>query len=197
MTISGATATATTTSSSRSASRRDVPDAGALAQALEPVCEALLASARRRAEDVRCAATEYVRNELSKAHAEAERIVGEARTRGIDAGEWIALSRLSAARREAHEAVLAARRRAFEQLRRETIEALVDRASTPEGRMLSDRLRVLMGERMGSDALVNTETSAAFEMTAESGNRRASIGPETLVDQVLSTMTPAIEELWR
>lgn len=163
---------------------------------LEPLSEALVTAARARADDLRAAASEDVRRELSRARSEAERILEDGRLQGVAAAEWIATLRNSAARHQARETVLSAQRRALDKLRQHAIDALVDRAGTPEGRKLSDRLSAHLSERLGRDVQVHREGSSVLELVAESGSRRAFIGPEALVDDVLSSMAEVLEGLW-
>lgn len=172
------------------------PKAPDMADALEPVTRALLLAAQARADDLRARTDIEVRDEVSEARARARGIVDEARAEGERAAEWISGSRLSAARREARNMVLAARRRAFEKLRHRAVDDLARRAESPEGQMLSARLSELIGERLGGGAKVKAEGGSSLELAAESGSRRASIGPGDLVDQVLSSMSAAVEEMW-
>jgi len=165
-------------------------------RALDPVREALVEMALQRAEQVRARAMEESRAELARARAEADRLLGQARAEGISAAEWIASLQLAAARREAHETVLHARRRAYERLRREAVDALVQRATSTEGRKLAERLSALVGERLGDDASVHRSGPNSLVVEARSGRRRAAIGPTSLVDHVLLSMTGEIEGLW-
>jgi len=172
-----------------------------MAPALEPVSDALVETALEHAGQLRDMATEQARTELAAAHAEAERLVAQARAEGAEAADWIASLQLAEARREARETVLEARRRAYETLRRQAIEALDRRATTPEGRLLAERLSALVRGRLGPDAS-QVETSVrgtghdGLALEAQSGNRRAAIGPRLLVDHVLLSMSKEIEELW-
>ncbi len=167
-----------------------------MASALEPVSEALVAAARRRAEQQRADAIEDVRIELSRAHAEAHRLVAEARVQGASAAEWVASLQLVEARRQAREMVLGARRRAYEALRQDAIERLALRARTTEGRMLTDRLSALVEERLGRDVSIDEAERDVLVIEAQSGNRRATIGPTVLIDHVLLSMTEEVEGLW-
>lgn len=187
--------------STRGARRRHEGDlsqtrTGAVSRALGPVVEAILASARSEAEDVRAAAAADERVELSKAHGEAVRTVDQGRAQGVSAAAWISSLQLAAARREARQIVLAARRRAYEKLRHDAVEALVRRSSTPEGRALSRRLAVLVGELIDAHVPEEGEGFSGLELEVESVGRRVSIGPEALVDHVLSTMSEEVEALW-
>jgi len=167
-----------------------------MASALEPVSEALVATARLAAEQQRADAIEDVRVELSRARAEADRLLAEARVQGASAAELVASLQLVEARRQAREMVLGARRRAYEALREDAIGALALRATTTEGRMLADRLSALIEERLGRDTSIDQAERDVLVVEAQSGNRRAAIGPAMLIDHVLLSMAEEIEELW-
>ncbi len=167
-----------------------------MATALEPVSEALIEAARQRAGKVRASATEDIRTETARAHAQAERILVQAKAEGAAAAAWLSSLQLAAARREAHETVLGARRRAYQMLRHDAIEALRSRGATEEGRRLVDRLSALVGERLGDDAPVHMAGADPLVVEAQFGNRRATIGPASLVDHVLLSMTDEVEGLW-
>jgi len=167
-----------------------------MGSALEPVSEALVAAARLRAEQQRADSIEDVRVELSRAHAEAHRLLAEARVQGASAAEWVASLQLVEARRQAREMVLGARRQAYEALRQDAIGALALRATTTEGRMLTDRLSALVEARLGRDASFDQAERDVLVVEAQSGNRRAAIGPTMLIDHVLLSMTEEVEALW-
>ena len=167
-----------------------------MASALEPVSEALVATARLTAEQQRADAVEGVRVELSTARAEADRLLAEARVQGASAAELVASLQLVEAHRQAREMVLGARRRAYEALREDAIGALALRATTTEGRMLTDRLSALVEERLGRDISIDQAERDVLVVEAQSGNRRAAIGPAMLIDHVLLAMAEEVEELW-
>jgi vacuolar-type H+-ATPase subunit E/Vma4 len=188
-------ATTSIRSSGSDSSRNAAPRCD-ITPAVDPVCEALVEIALQHAEQVRARAIEEARAELASAHTEADRLLARARVEGISAAERIASLQLAAARREAHETVLHAQRCAYERLRNEAVDALVHRATSTEGRMLAERLAALVGERLGIDASVHPSGPDPLVVEARSGKRRASIGPASLVDHVLLSMTDEIEGLW-
>ncbi|MDR3647863.1 MAG: hypothetical protein P4L20_02130 [Acidimicrobiales bacterium] len=167
-----------------------------MASALEPVSEALVEKARLGAEQQLADASEDVRVELSRAHAEARRLLAEARAQGASAAESVASLQLVEARRDAREMVLRARRRAYEALRHDAIGALERRAKTTEGRMLIDQLSALVEECLGGDAPIDRAEHGALVVEARSGNRRVAIGPTMLIDHVLLSMAEQVEGLW-
>jgi vacuolar-type H+-ATPase subunit E/Vma4 len=163
---------------------------------LAPVVDALVAAAVERARATRAAADADAQAELARAGEEAKRLLDEARTDGATAAAAAATSQLTMARREARETVLAARRLAYETLRGHAVAALVHEAATPEGRRLAERLVALVRDRVGASASAHRAGPGNFGAVAESGNRRAAVGPAELVDQALESLGAGIEALW-
>ena len=168
-----------------------------LARDLAPVSEALLETARLRALQVRENAEDDARAEQARALVEVDRVVTQARSRGEWAAQRITSLELAAARREAHEMVLDARRRAYESLRNGAVEALVRFSSTPEGRVLVELLSQLVVGRLGAGASLGAGRSDAMLVRAESGNRRCAVSADMLVDEALRSMPEKVEALWR
>jgi hypothetical protein len=195
MTSREAVRTSVTLSSGRRNPRWDAAP-GDTGTALAPVARALLAAAEARARAEHAAADEDVRAELGRAHADAERLLAEAREEGRRAGGHVAAALLVVARREARSTVLAARRRAYETLEHSAVEALVERAGTDEGRQLAQRMEELVRDRIGGSAPRPSAGTGGLVTVAELGNRRASLGPSDLVDLALASMADQIETLW-
>jgi len=161
-----------------------------------PVGDAIVDAALARAQATRAAAAADARLELARAREEAARILDEARFDGTAAATATAASELTIARREARETILAARRRAYETLRDGAVKELVHRAATPDGRRLAERLQALVRDRVGASASVHTAGPGNLGAVAESGNRRAELEPDELVDQALESLGAGIEALW-
>jgi vacuolar-type H+-ATPase subunit E/Vma4 len=179
------------------ARRTGRPDTGpALEQALAPVVDALILTAEARAAAAHAEAREAARIELTRARAEARQLLAEARAEGTKAAVQEGVARVALARREALGIVLAARRVAYETLRQDAVEALVRHSATPEGRLLAERLLALVGERVGPGASVQLVERDGLEAQAECGNRRAALGPDALVDQVLASLATEVGVLW-
>ena len=172
------------------------PEQAALDAALAPVVEAIMDMAQTRAQAIRADAAAATRAELARVHVEAERILDDARADAAAAAAATAASQLTMARREARETVLAARRRAYETLREVAVATLVQRSATPEGRQLAARLQTLVCERVGTSASVHAGGPGNLGVVAESGNRRAEVGPAGLVDQAVESLGTEIEALW-
>lgn len=163
---------------------------------MTPVAHALLTAARASAQATLSDAEGDARAELTRAHAEAERLLDEARAEGVEAATKTAAAQLAEARRLAHEKILGARRRAYDAVRRGAIEQLARAASTPEGRRLTDRLTVLVRDRVGPTASVRRSGPDTVTAVAENANRRAVLGPEALVDHALMSLADDIEAVW-
>jgi len=176
--------------------RAKAPAPGTMAADLGPVVDALVDAARTRAQAVSVAADHDVAAELAQAHDAAERILGEARADGTRAAEQRAARQLAGARREAREVVLAARRAAYETLRRQAIEALERHGATPAGRQLGELLETMARARVGTQCTVSRSGRGALGVLATSDHRRAAIGPATLVDWALQARATQVESLW-
>jgi len=171
-------------------------DASAIAATVVPVAEALTEDARRSAEAVLAAAERDARAELARANDVAQRMLAEARADGTRAASEQADLDLAVAARQARAAVLAARRAAYDALRRRALELLEQRATSPSGRRLGDLLEHLARARVGPSARVHRAGPGSLDVTATSGNRRAVIGPAQLVDDALRTMADEVATLW-
>jgi vacuolar-type H+-ATPase subunit E/Vma4 len=168
----------------------------ALRLALVPVADALVETAQRRAEQTRLAAGQEAREVLAAARTEAERVIAQARENGRAGAERAAEMRLARTRRDARRTVLAARRRAYDALRRGAVESLTRHATTPAGRRLADRMEAALRQRIGTEATLHRAGPGSLDIAAESGRRRVSLDPSVLVDRVLGTMADEVEHLW-
>jgi len=173
------------------------PDApGGLESELAPVVAALWVSARSRANAISEASEQGAAAELARAGAEAERILRQARLDGTAAADQTAAILIANARRQAHEVVLLARTAAYQALRTRTLDALQEQASTPEGRRLAELLEALVRRRVGATTLARPGGAGGLSAAAERDNRRASIGPEQLLDRALQALAGEVESLW-
>ncbi len=168
----------------------------ALAGALAPAADALLADAREAADRALAASAGDDRRRVEQARAEAAAILEQARADGARAARRVATARVAGARREAGGLVLAAKRQAYESLRRAAVAALRELAATPGAPALAPRLEDLVRQRLGDGARVRREGPGELTVVGELDRRAAVLGPEGLVDQALEAMGPAIEGLW-
>lgn len=164
--------------------------------ALTPVAGSLLDLAAASAERARAEADADAAHALSRARADAAQILADARAEGARVAARAGAIQLIGARREAREAVLEARRRAYEALRQRAVEAVVAEAATTAGGWLGERLEELVRSRVGPGASTRRVGAGDLTAIAEAGHRRAVLGPEDLVDEVLASMATEIEGLW-
>jgi hypothetical protein len=163
---------------------------------LAPVEAALLADAHRRALLILETEEAHGRAELAKARAIADALLEGARVGGESAAERQAAVELATTRREAHGLVLAARRQAYEALRRSALEEMERRAGTEEAVRLKERLAVLARTRLGEGATVQQGAPREIGIVAVAGNRVALVSLEELVDHHLALLAPQVEGLW-
>jgi len=102
-----------------------------LAPALTVVAEALVAKARRRASEIVEAARSDADDELRHAANAVEAMIDRASDEGKTAAEHTAEALVAQARSDARSLVLSAEKRAYDALRRRSIETLVLRARDP------------------------------------------------------------------
>ena len=159
---------------------------------LAVVGAALLARARRDAEDVAAEARAGADVTVARAREEADEIVAAARAQGAaDAAAALSGER-SRTLREARARVLRAEREAYDELRRRTVAdvtALLDRVG-PE---VQARLAREVAERLGAGAEVRP---GARGPTAVAGQRRLTLEPERLVDRAVEGLGPELAGLW-
>lgn len=165
--------------------------------ALAPVADALHVRARARAHEELVRSEEDARAVVMRAREQAARMVSDAKAEGLAAAERSASTQLALARRAARAMVLAAHRRAYDELRSAALDELLARSTTREGRMLAERMRALVRERLGGATPIRMVALGTFEVAAESGNRLASMEPSALIDEVLASRADEINALWR
>lgn len=157
-----------------------------LADALVPVREALLASARDDAAATRSRSTADARTALASAAEQAEQIRRRARLEGIaDADAAVAADRRDA-QRDARAMVLRARREAYDRLReaaRARVRALRDEPDFPAARQ---RLEGAVHARLGPDArIVDSPDGGLIGVTA---GRRLDLSLRHFADRATDTV---------
>lgn len=165
------------------------PPVADIAQALEPVREALLARARETASQTVAAAREAGTSRVERARSDAAALLEGARAAGRADAEDLLAAEAAAARRRAREVVLRARREACEEVRRRSREAVRDVLAQPGAR--AAMTSVLRAELPG-DVRVHDEPGGG--LLIEAPGRRLDASVEALVDAVLAEMD--LEELW-
>ena len=183
-----------TGSPTRSRASRSALDAREIDDALAPVVSALIADARRRAENVLSDAEHEARQVIDTASAMATAIMAEARREGERAARRSASALEVEARRQARRAVLDAHRHAYDLVRERAVDELVRRRDTPEAARLRLSLRRSAGARLGEGAVVREDEGCGIE--AVLGARRVDLGTATLVDRALAAAGSKVSELW-
>jgi vacuolar-type H+-ATPase subunit E/Vma4 len=163
-----------------------------LANALDPVRQALLAWARADADAIRTNSEADAHATLSAATAQAERIRSEARRQGTaDADAAIDTDR-SAARRAAQALVLRARREAYERLRaaaREKVRALRDEPDFPAAR---ERLVHAVRKALGPEAMISQAADGG--VVGVTAGRRLDLSLGGFADRVTDAVLAAEEQ---
>lgn len=159
---------------------------------LAVVGAALLARARRDAEDITAEARADADAAVARAREEADGIVAAARAQGAaDAAAALSGER-SRTLREARARVLRAERAAYDELCRRTVAdvtGVLDRLG-PE---VQARLAREAAARLGPGAEVRP---GARGPTAVAGQRRLTLEPERLVDRAIEGLGPELAGLW-
>lgn len=187
----------TTLHEPRSGRRR--PRDSDLALWLEPVAVALVGDATLRAEAEQAAAEQEAGQLVAEAALAADRTVAAAAAEGREVARRTASLTLSRARRQGRGLVLAARRRAFEEARRQAVVLLGERLRhTPEGRAMVGGLARAMAARVGVPVSeVRESVDGAFGLRAERGRRRVQIDAADLVDASMGALSDDVGHPWR
>jgi vacuolar-type H+-ATPase subunit H len=165
-----------------------------LPAALAPVRAALLARARRDAEDRLARADEDVAGQLADARAEAARITAEARAQGERDAAVVLSAERTRARRQARAVVLHAQRDAYEELRRRCRAAARGLVGGAGHRDRLDRLRAIARADLGAQALLEEHPDGG--VTAAVPGRRAHYTPDALADLALDALGGQVQGLW-
>lgn len=163
---------------------------------LAPVARSLVDGAAADARGLRAMAETDAGAALETARSHAAQILADARAEGVRLASRLAAQQLVGTRRAARQTVLEARRDVYEDLRRSAVDALVKMATAPEGRWLEARIAELARAPLGPAASVRRVGADGLTAVAELGARRATLGPEGLVDLVLGSMAAEVEGLW-
>jgi hypothetical protein len=161
--------------------------------ALAPVREALRARAAADAGRVRAAAAEAAGVLDREARADVARWVAEARVRGEEDAALAAASMRAAADREARELILAARRRAYEELGRRVGGSARAVAGEPAFAGWRDRLGERARAELGRGAAVTVTPDG---VAAEHDGRRVAWTLDALADRVVADLGTEVERLW-
>ena len=163
---------------------------------LEPLREALIATARGDAESVRAEAAATAAAEIAAARSDAERAVGRARAEARERAELEVRSRRAAQRREARGRILRARREAYDALHEDAVAAVLRLRDDPGYEALLDRLEASARELLGPDATVERDPSGVGGVIAHDGRRSIDATLPALAASGLEALGSRVEELW-
>jgi vacuolar-type H+-ATPase subunit E/Vma4 len=164
----------------------------ALAAALAPVREALLAWARADAGTIRATSETGARAALAAAAAQAEQIRREAQQQGTADAELAVAADRSAAVRHARTLALRARREAYERLRvaaRAEVCALHDEPDFPGAR---DRMVRAVRAALGPDALISDAADGG--VVGVTPHQRLDLSLRGFADRATDTVAAATAE---
>ena len=163
---------------------------------VDPVREALLADARREAEEVRATAERDAAVAVRTAHDEAERMEAAARADGEAEARAVAAAELAMARRRARELVLAARRDAYQRAVTEARRAASELRRVAGYAALVDGLSELARGQLGHDAVVSIDDEVGG-VVAQAGSRSVDYRLPVIAERCLAALGPKVEALWR
>ncbi|TYB40146.1 V-type ATP synthase subunit E family protein [Actinomadura chibensis] len=162
--------------------------------ALAPVRDALLARARERAADVRADAEREAAATLAAARREAARILDEARAAGRADGAAAGAAERSRTRNQARTVVLAARRRAYDELCRQVraeMRALCAGAGGPE---TVRRLKATARRRLGPAA--RTAEAPGGGLVARTAHAELDLSADVLAERAVAALGAEVARLW-
>lgn len=164
---------------------------------LDCVVVTLKAMAEQDASALRAAAVAEASDTAGRADEEARLVLEAAKRTGARAAERTAARRRAEGRREAHELVLAARRRIFDRLRAESVDHLAAQMDRPEGEELRRYLRARVTEAADASDAEQVQTGRGWAVVAVTAGGRAELHLEDLVDQILASIGEEVDSLWR
>ena len=159
---------------------------------LDPVSEALMADARRDAEELRAATDREAGAVLVSAHRESERLLATARADGEAEARAVAAAELARARRLARELVLAARRESYERLRVEARRAASRLQGAPGYAALVDGLADLARRQLGADVVVTVDDTLGG-VVANAGSRSVDYRLPIIADRCARALGAELE----
>lgn len=167
----------------------DMPVAAA---ALAPVADSLLRKAKRDAARIRKEARTEADALIGQARREAAQILAEARDAGTSEATASTGEERVRARRRARSIVLAARRKAYEEVCRKVRSAMASLCE--ENPQTTKRLRTLARDRAGDDARITTTPDGG--VVAVAPDRRVECSLSALADHAVRLLGAEVERLW-
>ena len=163
---------------------------------LETARQSLLTDARMAADRVRSAGEADAEEALAEARRHVDELVGAARDQGAEEGRLQAAEEEAGARVRARGEVLAARRDAFDELRRAVREAVPSLRDEPEYDALVQRLAERARRDLGPSAEVELDPPEVGGVRAAAGTRLVDYTLPTLADRCIGHLGPALRRLW-
>jgi hypothetical protein len=163
---------------------------------LDAASEALLADASAVAERALAEADDEAERQLAQARAEGDSLLARARKQGEAEG------RLESGREEARERtlarmeVLAARREAYEELRRRARAAVLALRSEPAYEELLERLTKAARRDLGEQAELEVDPPQAGGVRASAEGRRVDYTLVALADRCVEGLGAGLKRLW-
>lgn len=163
---------------------------------LEPVRDALLAQARRDADQTRSAADRDAEAGVARAHDEADRLLAAARAEGEAEARAVAATELARARRQAREVVLSAQHAAYQRALAEAERAASDLRHAPGYPALIAGLTGLAAAQLGPGADVAIDDEAGGLVATVEG-RSVDYRLPVIASRCVRALGDGVEILWR
>ena len=163
---------------------------------LDPVRDALLADARRDADEAYAAAERDANAQLHDARRASDRLLTRARAAGESDARAAVAEELARARREAREVVLVARREADDSMRSAAQQAVQQLRRAPDYPALIDGLTRLARGQLGERATVAID-EVVGGVVATAGSRSVDYRLPEIAQRCLDSPTRELEAAWR
>lgn len=169
-------------------------DVAAATEALAPVRQAMLDRARADADALLEAATAETAQTLQRATSDAASEVSAATETGATEAAAALAGDRARLRRQAREVILRAQRAAYDDLRTEAGAAVRALRDDPDYPAMRARLVSLGRDLLGPSAQVDDAPDGGVLVRV--GTRTAVLSLESVLDDVLTEMGPAVQRLW-
>ena len=173
---------------------RAAPSQTSAQEPLQPVKQALLATARADAERLLADADAEATASVSRAEAEADRIRTAARAQGAADAEAVLVAERARARRRARAQVLGAQREAYDDLRVRVARALPELRASAGYAAWQDAVRRQVQEMLGEGAVLAEHPDGG--VVGEAPGRRVAVTLTALADEAVDALGADVEGLW-
>lgn len=158
--------------------------------------EALLADARRRAEEIVAQAEEQAREQIEPARRQADEIVAAARAQGEADGRLEAAREEAVQRFSARTTVLGAQRESYEELRRRARAAVLTLRDEPDYPELLEHLGAAARRDLGDGAQLQIDPPELGGVLGTAGTRAVDYTLVALADRCVDDLGPRLAVLW-